>query len=189
MENKEYIVTIGRPSYQKNPFFLVDVIKGVHAVHPEVKFYLLGVGFYSPDLEEMTRLIKDYGLEDVIVLKEWLDHDATMKFVEDALLYLTVSRYEGLPLAIVEAMAMGKCIVASKVVGNVDCVRDGYNGLVIELDVDLFISKLNNLLDAPEKIKEYGRNSRILYEAEFDIRKRIGLLEDIYHKIANKRSD
>lgn len=185
MEEK-YIVTIGRPSYQKNPFFLVDVIKGVHEVHPEVKFYLLGVGYYSPDLEEMNRMIKEYGLEDAIVLKDWLDHDATMKFVNDALLYLTVSRYEGLPLAIVEAMAMGKCIVASKVVGNVDCVRDGYNGRVIELDAPQFVASLNELLAAPEKIEEYGRNSRKLYEDEFDIRKRIGMLEDIYHEIAGK---
>lgn len=164
----------------------MDVIKGVHEVHPEVKFYLLGVGYYSPDLEEMNRMIKEYGLEDAIVLKDWLDHDATMRFVNGALLYLTVSRYEGLPLAIVEAMAMGKCIVASKVVGNVDCVRDGYNGRVIDLDATQFVAALNELLAAPEKIEEYGRNSRKLYEDEFDIRKRIGMLEDIYHEIAGK---
>ena len=112
--------------------------------------------------------------------------DYKHRLVNDAQLYLTVSRYEGLPLAIVEAMALGKCIVASKVVGNVDCVRDGYNGRVIDLDAPQFVAALNELLDAPEKIEEYGRNSRKLYEDEFDIRKRIGMLEDIYHEIAGK---
>ena len=128
-----YIVTIGRPSYQKNPFFLVDVIKGVHECHPEIRFYLLGVGFYSPDLEEMKSRLETYGLNDVVILKEWADHDTTMNYVKDSLLYLTVSRYEGMPLAIIEAMALGKCIVASKVVGNIDCVKDGYNGRVLDL--------------------------------------------------------
>ena len=187
MENN-YIVTIGRPSYQKNPFFLVDVIKGVHEKHPEVQFYLLGVGYYSPDLEEMNQRIEAYGLKDIVVLKEWADHDATMQYVKDSILYLTVSRYEGLPLAVVEALGLGKCIVASKVVGNVDCVHDGYNGRVLDLNVADFVSAINDLLENPEKIAEYGRNSRELYENEFDIRKRIGMLEDIYRDVAKNNS-
>lgn len=181
-----YIVTIGRPSYQKNPFFLVDVIRGVHEKHPEVLFYLLGVGFYSPDLEEMKSRLEEYGLNDVVILREWADHDMTMECVKNSLLYLTVSRYEGLPLAVIEAMALGKCIVASKVVGNVDCVRDGYNGRVLDLKVDEFVDAINELLDNPRRIADFGRNSHELYEREFDIRKRIGLLEDIYHQMAGK---
>lgn len=183
---KEFIVTIGRPSYQKNPFFLLDVIKGVHEKHPEIRFCLLGVGFYSPDLEEMKVRLEEYGLNDTVVMKEWADHGTTMQYVKDSLLYLTVSRYEGLPLAVVEAMALGKCIVASRVVGNVDCVKDEYNGCVLDLKVDEFVDAINRLLDNPEKITEYGMNSRKLYEQEFDIKKRIGMLEDIYHKVAKK---
>lgn len=183
---KEFIVTIGRPSYQKNSLFLVDVIKRVHEKHPEVQFYLLGVGFYSPDLEEMKVRLEEYGLNDTVVMKEWADHDTTMQYVKDSILYLTVSRYEGLPLAVVEAMALSKCIVASRVVGNVDCVRDGYNGRVLELNEKVFADAINDLLDHPDKIAEYGKNSRELYEKEFDIKKRIGMLEDIYNKVAKK---
>lgn len=184
MNDEKYIVTIGRPSYQKNPIFLVDVINGVHKRHPVVKFYLLGVGFYSPDLELMRNKIEQYGLQNVIVLKEWLDHNQTIEYVKNSVLYLTVSRYEGLPLAVVEAMAMGKCVVASKVVGNVDCVRDRYNGRVLDLKVDEFVDAICELLENPELLEEYGRNARKLYEDEFDIRKRIGLLEDVYRKVA-----
>lgn len=179
-----YIVTIGRPSYQKNPFFLVDVIKGVHEAYPEIRFYLLGVGFYSPDLEEMKSRLESYGLNDVVVLKDWADHDTTMSYVKNSLFYLTVSRYEGLPLAVIEAMALGKCIVASKVVGNVDCVRDGYNGRVLELNVTEFVDAICDLLAHPETIEKFGKASRELYEREFDIRRRIGLLEDIYYRVA-----
>lgn len=183
---KKYIVTIGRPSYQKNSLFLVDVIKRVHEKHPEVLFYLLGVGFYSPELEEMKTKIEEYGLNDTVVMKEWADHDTTMQYVKDSILYLTVARYEGLPLAVVEAMALSKCIVASCVVGNVDCVRDRYNGRVLELNDKDFADAINDLLNHPEKIAEYGKNSRKLYEQEFDIKKRIGMLEDIYHWVAKK---
>ena len=47
MKPDKYICYIGRPSYQKNPLFLVEVVKDVHILHPEVKFVLLGVGYYS----------------------------------------------------------------------------------------------------------------------------------------------
>ena len=186
MNNDNYIVTIGRPSYQKNPFFLVDVINGVHKRYPDVKFYVLGVGFYSPDLEMMRNKIELYGLQEVILLKEWLEHSQTIEYVQNSILYLTVSRYEGLPLAVIEAMAMGKCVIASKVVGNVDCVRDRYNGRVLDLKVDEFVDAICELLENPELLEEYGRNARKLYEEEFDIRKRIGMLEKVYRKVARK---
>lgn len=180
---KDYIVTIGRPSYQKNPFFLLEVIHGVHKMHPKVKFYLLGVGFYSPDLDKMKRMIKEYSLEETIVLKEWVDHDDAMDFVNDSLMYLTVSRYEGLPLSVVEAMALGKCTVASNVIGNKDCVSDGVNGRILPLKVNLFVDVINDLLLHREKIEIYGKGARMLYEKNFDIRKRIIMLEDIYYKV------
>ena len=125
-----------------------------------------------------------YNLQDVIVLKEWLDHEHTMEYVKNSILYLTVSRYEGLPLAVIEAMAMGKCIVASKVVGNVDCVKDKYNGRVIDLNVEDFVNSICELIDNRELLEEYSRNSRKMYEDNFDIKKRINLLEDIYLQVA-----
>lgn len=186
MNREKYIVTIGRPSYQKNPIFLIDVINGVHKRYPNIKFYILGVGFYSPDLEEMKNKIEETGLQNVIVLKEWLNHHQTMEYVQNSILYLTVSRYEGLPLAVIEAMAMGKCIIASKVNGNVDCVRDRYNGRVLDLKVDKFVDVICELLENPKLLEQYGWNARRLYQEEFDIRKRIGLLEEIYHGVAKK---
>ena len=184
MNNEKYIVTIGRPSYQKNPFFLVDVINGVHARHADVKFYLLGVGYYSPDLDIMKKKIAELNLDDMIQLLEWIEHDKTLEYVKNSLMYLTVSRYEGLPLAVVEAMAMGKCVIASKVVGNIDCIKDRYNGRILDLDVNLFIDAICELLEKPKMLEEYGKNARQLYEEEFDIRKRIGMLEDVYRQVA-----
>ena len=109
-----------------------------------------------------------------------------MEYVKNSIMYLTVSRYEGLPLAVVEAMAMSKCVVASKVVGNVDCVRDRYSGRLLDLNVDEFIDAICELLEKPQLLEEYGRNARKLYEDEFDIRKRIGMLEDVYRQVAKK---
>ena len=178
-----YICYIGRLSYQKNTQFLVDVARGVHSVHGDVKFRLLGVGFYSPELSDVERKISEYGLSDVVELLPWLNHKETLEYVNGSILYLTVSRYEGLPLAVLEAMSLGKTIVATDVVGNVDCVEDGYNGRLLPLEVDAFVSTLCDLLEDDKKRHIYGENSRILFEKKFLITRRIGELETVYKSV------
>lgn len=179
--NKRYISYIGRPCYQKNTLFLIDLVNRVHKIHPNVGFKLLGVGYYSPQLNAVKRKIADYHLEDVVELLPWLSHEETMNHVADSLFYLTVARYEGLPLAVLEAMSLGKAIVASDVVGNKDCMRDGFNGLLINIDdVPSTVDVICRMIEEEDFRQECGNNSRILFEKEFTIEKRIGLLEAIY---------
>ena len=179
-ETSPYICYIGRPSYQKNPFFLVNVIREVHKAYPDIRFYILGVGYYSPDLERMKRMITQYQLENTIELFPWLNHNETMGYVKNALFYLTTSRYEGLPLAVIEAMSLGKCIVASDVLGNKDCVKDGYNGYLLPLQENLFAKKIIELIEHPDLTETFGKNSRLLFEKDFLIQNRIPYLEVIY---------
>lgn len=180
-----YICYIGRPSYQKNPFFLVNVIKGVHKKHPNILFYILGVGYYSPDLETMKVMIKNYQLENTIILLPWLNHNETMGYVKNSLFYLTPSRYEGLPLAVIEAMSLGKCIIASDVLGNKDCVKNDYNGYLLPLKENIFIDKINQLIEYPELREKFEINSRKYFEKNFFIENRIKYLENIYKGNSN----
>lgn len=178
--NDRYVCYIGRPSYQKNTFFLLDVAKEVIKRHPEIKFYLVGAGYYSPDLEEVERRIAEYGLKDSFVMLSWVSHDKTLEYINGSLFYLTCARYEGLPLAVIEAMSQGKPVIASDVVGNRDCVKNGYNGFLLPLVVDDFVEHICYLIENMELRQKMSRNSRRFFESEFRIEKRIGLLESIY---------
>ncbi len=178
-----YICYIGRPSYQKNTLFLIDVVKKVTEKKPEIKFVLLGVGHYSPLLEAVKKKIFELDLEDVVELVPWLEHEETMSYLNKSLFYLTVAKYEGLPLAVVEAMALGKAIVASDVVGNRDCVIDDYNGrLIKEDDVSEFSKTICYLIDNDERRRLYEENSKIMFRDLFNIKNRISLLYEIYKK-------
>lgn len=185
-EGERYITSIGRPSYQKNPLFMVEVAHGIHLKHPDIKFYLLGVGFYSPMLEDMKRLIHQYDMDDTFYLLPWLSHEETLKYVKGSLLYFMTSLYEGLPISVIEAMSLGKAIVASDVLGNKDCVRDGYNGYLLPLKEEVFVEKMNDLIENDEKRKEMEKNSRSYFESDFFIDNRIKALEDIYTEIYNR---
>lgn len=175
-----YICSVGRPSFQKNPFFMLEVIKEVHLRHPEVKACMVGAGFYSPDLETLKSKIAICGMENVFEILPWLSHKETLQQVKESLLYLTTARYEGLPLAVIEAMALGKAVVASDVVGNKDCVEEGVNGYLLPLDVERFVEKICLLIEDGQQRDEMGKASRRLFERQFMIDNRIHLLEEIY---------
>ena len=77
-------------------------------------------------------------------------------------------------------MANGKPIIASNVVGNKDCVKDGVNGWLLPLDVKVFTDKIINLIADKCLQKEMGTKSRQIFLNEFFIKKQIGLLQKIY---------
>lgn len=185
-KGERYITSIGRPSYQKNPLFMVEVAHGIHLKHPDIKFYLLGVGFYSPMLEDMKKLIHQYDMDDTFFLLPWLSHEETLKYVKGSLLYFMTSLYEGLPISVIEAMSLGKAIVASDVLGNKDCVKDGYNGYLLPLKEEIFVEKMNDLIENDEKRKGMEKNSRSYFESDFFIDNRIKALEKIYTEIYNR---
>lgn len=185
-DGERYITSIGRPSYQKNPLFMVEVAHGIHLKHPDIKFYLLGVGFYSPMLEDMKKLIHQYDMDETFYLLPWLSHEETLKYVKGSMLYFMTSLYEGLPISVIEAMSLGKAVVASDVLGNKDCVKDGYNGYLLPLEENVFVEKMNELIEDDDKRKEMEKNSRAYFESDFFINNRIKALEDIYTEIYNR---
>lgn len=183
---ERYIVSIGRPSYQKNPLLMVETMNLIHERHPDIKFYLVGVGYYSPMINEMNELISQYHLENVINLIPWCSHKETLGYLKYALMYLTTSLYEGLPIAVLEAMAMGKAVISSDVIGNNDCVKDGYNGRLLPMDVDMFANECCRLIDDVAQRELMGNNSKKFFESKFMIENRIGELENIYCNLIQK---
>lgn len=182
VKDENFISYIGRPCYQKNPFFLLDVIKEVTKCIPSLKFYLLGVGYHSPDLDKMKQMIEEYGIGDNIVLKPWLNHEDCLEYVRKSVFYLTCSLYEGLPLSVIEAMSLGKAVIASDVVGNRDCVLHGDNGYLVPLDVKQFAGSIIELAENTELRNTMGGKSRICFEKKFMIDRQIHKLHDLYEE-------
>lgn len=179
--NEPYICYIGRPCYQKNTLFLLDVIKALKNKGCEIKFLLLGVGYHSPELEAMKRKVDELKLNHNITLIPWLNHADCQEYVRGSLLYVTTSLYEGLPLSVIEAMANGKAIIASDVVGNRDCIKDGKNGWLLPLDKNIFADKIAHLVNNECLRNAMGIESRRLFLNNFFIKKQIGLLQKIYN--------
>lgn len=188
--NESYACYIGRPCYQKNTLFLLDVIKTLKDRGCNIKFLLFGVGYHSPELEAMKAKIDQLGLGKSITLVPWLSHGDCQEYVRGSLFYVTTSLYEGLPLSVIEAMANGKAIIASDVVGNRDCVEDGVNGWLLPLDASAFADRIIQLSAANPLRKAMEEKSRQLFLDRFFINKQIKELQEIYEACSlNQKPD
>lgn len=178
--SEPYACYIGRPCYQKNTLFLLDVIKTLNDRGYNLKFLLLGVGYHSPELEAMKAKIGRLGLDKSITLIPWLSHADCQEYVRGSLFYVTTSLYEGLPLSVIEAMSNGKAVIASDVVGNRDCVEDGANGWLLPLDASVFADRIIRLTADTKQLKTMGEKARQLFLDRFFIGKQIDRLQYLY---------
>lgn len=123
-------IAVGRYDYQKGFDQLVAIWGKIYKDQPDWKLDIFG---YGPLKEELELQINQLGLADVIRLCPPV-RDIEKEYCESGLLVMT-SRYEGLPMALLEAQACGLPMVAYACkCGPRDIIRDGENGFLIEED-------------------------------------------------------
>src|SRR4030067_1293820 len=110
-ENTVVISFIGRFSEPKNPLLFVEIAKKLLSKsNKELKFVMAGNGL---EFEKVSNLIKSYGLEDHFILLGMIDNVAELLL--DTNILLIVSKREGLPLTVLEAMSMGVPVISNNV--------------------------------------------------------------------------
>ena len=180
-----YICTVGRPSYQKNIEMLVHVVKTLSERIPEIHLVVMGVGVYSPNKEAVEKLIQQLQLSNNITLIPWIAREQIFSIINNSLLYVSASRYEGLPYSVIESLALAKASVVTDCDGNRDLIKDGYNGYVVpENSVETMANRIFALLTDEAKRQEMEKNALAHYHGHFNIEASIGNLEDIYKEFS-----
>lgn len=132
-----------------------DVLKQVH-----VDF--MGEGGERPVLEE---LVKDYGLVNHVTFHGLVPNVEVYRHLAQNNIYILMSKNEGLPISIIEAMRAGLPVISTDVSGIPELVLPEYNGFLLNPNSDELTALLN-------KFPEYdwetmGKNSRKRFEEEF----------------------
>ncbi len=176
-----YICTIGRPSYQKNLIVMIKVLKDLHLNGHKETLVIMGVGFYSPELENIKKTISKFKLVDYVILLPWVKRNEALGILNKSLLYISTALYEGLPLSIIEAMALGVPSVISDVDGNKDLIINHHNGYLIkDMDITEFSKKITLLLNNNKQRNIFSIQVKKDYNSNFDSKKNISKLETIY---------
>jgi glycosyltransferase involved in cell wall biosynthesis len=124
------------------------------------------------------------GLQDRIELPGWIDAGMAQDYLANADILVLPSHNEGLPIAILEAMAAGLAIVTTPVGAVPDAIRDGQTGLLVPPgDVDALAAALRRLITDPPLRSQLGRRARERFQADFSIRAHIERLAAIYRDV------
>jgi glycosyltransferase involved in cell wall biosynthesis len=119
---------IGRLSEQKGHVVLIEAYRLLKARSIRPRLVLVGDGELRPDIE---RAIAEYGLQDQIELTGWGDEDAVRTAITGSRAMVLPSFAEGLPVVIMEAMALERPVITTYVAGIPELVRDGIDGLLV----------------------------------------------------------
>ena len=178
---KEFICSIGRPSYQKNIKMLLEVILQVKNSIKDVHLVLLGIGLESAKIDQLKEFIKNNHLVKNITMIPWLEREEALSILKEGYMYISSARYEGLPYSVIEALSLSKPCVVTKVDGNKDLIIDNYNGYLTELEnTKNMTEKILLIFNEKERTEQMSKNSRKEYLNKYNIEKNINELEKIY---------
>jgi len=176
--NSPVIAGVGRLNSQKNFSSFLDIAVVLSRRFPELRFLLAGEG---PEEAILRQKANTLGISDKIVFAGYVADTRQVYAAADML--LMPSRFEGLPMTLLEAMAMELPVVASKLDGIVEVIKDDSEGFLVEsTDTNGFINRCATLLENPAKSSELATNARAKIEARFSVERMTSALEAIYDR-------
>ena len=182
-EEVAIVLYFGRMSAEKQPMHVVAVAEYLRE-RPDIAFVLLGDG---PQTVPAAKAISERGLSNVHLRPTRDDHRPV---IADADLVMFPSQREGLSIAGLESMAMGKPIVASRVPGWTDLIEDGVDGFLVEDgDIAGYAAAITRLVDDPAlrgRISEAGRDRAT---RNYDLRKVVAAWEQLLDTVAAPTPD
>jgi glycosyltransferase involved in cell wall biosynthesis len=170
------LVNVARLSPVKGQKEIIEAMPYILKRFPGAKLLLAGDG---PLLEELTRLCNSLGLRKHIHLLGRRDDIAALLAASD--IFVFGSYYEGLPGAVIEAMAAGKPVVAFDIPALREVVQDKLSGILVNgRDVAGFARAVVQLAEGHREAASMGKQARNIAGRRFDIKSNLKKLEEIY---------
>jgi glycosyltransferase involved in cell wall biosynthesis len=179
-EGQKVLVTIGRQDFQKGQRYLLEAMGMLVSSHPHLVLLVVGrSGDVSGELESHRNRL---GLQDRV---QFLGHrEDVPEILAAADLFVFPSFYEGLPGAVIEAMALGLPIVASDIEPVKETVEEGGNAILVKpaSAVEL-ASAIGRILKDRQMAQAFGRRSREIFEERFTLDQSMVRLREFYHQV------
>lgn len=166
IKNNEFnFLFVGRFQEQKNLFFLLEQFAIFAKDKEKVILTLIGDG---PLKNELMSFAESLNILDKLRWKNWQGKNELAKDYQEADCLINPSIYEGMPNVVLEAMASGLPIIASRIMGNDELVIHELNGFLFGLDEHEKFQNQMTILYLDEKLRmEMGTNSRKIVEANY----------------------
>ncbi|MGQ1890048.1 glycosyltransferase [Thermophagus sp. OGC60D27] len=179
-KNPLIVLSTGRLAKQKGFKYLISAAAQIIKRHPHVYFFLAGQGKLEAKLKQQ---INQLGISRNFILLGFFENIHPL--LKNADLFVFSSLYEGMPNAILEAMAHGLPVVSTNVNGISELIQNGINGYTVApADVPQLAKTMEYVINNMEEIKNNSRQSGQLVLQNFSVQTMVEKLDKI---ITNQR--
>jgi glycosyltransferase involved in cell wall biosynthesis len=177
--SKFILISVGRLSPDKCFDDLLHSFDIIHKQRPETVLVIAGDGIERASLEAQTKAL---GLTDSVFWLGMRDDIPALLSASD--MFVSASKREGLPIAILEAMMAGLPLVVTNVGESAAVVGEEAGILVEPLQPDVLASAVLSLIADPAQLKIAGEKARQRAEANYGAEAWFGRLLDLYNEIS-----
>ena len=183
--NAYIIGTVAAMRDQKGYEYLIRAIPKIVNQLPNAYFVFVGDGVLRQDLE---RLVDMLNVREHVRFLGWQFNTAPLLHTFD--LFVLPSLYEGLPLAVLEAMAVELPIVATEVDGTAEAVTSSRNGVLIPpADVEALVSSIMAVADNQESALLLGKQAYADVLARYDVSVMVSKYLALYQELISQNTD
>ncbi len=173
---------VARIHQNKGYNYLLDAIPSIVKAGVDRKFLIIGKGS-----DKLIDRLKELNIEQNVIAPGFREDVPEILSVVDV--FVLPSLREGLGTAILEAMAMGKPIISTRVGGIPEAVRHGINGLLVPpADTHALVEAIGELLALEEKRLAMGRQSRKIAEHRFSHTNMISQMQSFFHQVLTNKN-
>ncbi len=183
MERENNIINIGRLYPQKNQKMLIEAFAEIKERYPKWKLIIYGEGYLRKELEALTERL---GVKDKVLLPG--RNEKVIDEVAKSKVFCLSSDYEGMSNAMIEALCVGTPVISTKVSGTDELIRDGENGLLVDIgDKDGLVQAFEKLLSHQELREKIGKEGQKL-AAKFKMDTIVAQWENLIKSVSNRES-
>jgi glycosyltransferase involved in cell wall biosynthesis len=180
------ILQIGSLHWKKAQVYLVQVMASLRKRGVPFHLTLIGEGQERTSIEAE---IKKHQLENHITLVGAKTQDEVATMLPQTDCYVQSSVSEGIPVAIMEAMACELPVISTNITGIPELVLDGETGILVPAnDIANMANALETLYNNPELRRSMGKRGKQWVEQEFTLKKNGKKLVVLFEKLANKKN-
>jgi colanic acid/amylovoran biosynthesis glycosyltransferase len=172
------VLYVGRLVPEKGQTVLLEALAQLSASGVDAELQLAGEGALRPELE---RRAAELGLAERVFFLGPIGQEDLRDLYAGASIFCLPSFAEGVPVVLMEAMAMGLPVISTRIAGIPELVEDGCEGILVAPGrVDQLADSLNRLLADPELRRRLGANGREKILTEFDAERSAAELQTLF---------
>ena len=176
------ICFIGRMTAQKDPLTLIKAFKEINSEYSNAVLLMVGDGELKENAIALTR---ELGLEKSVIFQRSRIDVADILFSSD--IFCLPSLWEGFPIALLEAMAMRKAVVATEVDGSVEIIQNKKNGILVKpQNIQMLANAIKELIQNNSLKEELSITAQQTILNDFDVKKMTKKIEDVYLNVLHQ---